>query len=124
MVDNYGVDPNDIESSMDLAKDVERRIKFQADIQQYVDMAISSTVNLPAWGSELNNEDTVKDIAKLVRKYASGLRGITFYADGSRGGQPLTEIPYEDAIKYEGVNNENQIIFMEENSCASGVCGI
>lgn len=124
MIDNYNVDPNDIESSMDLAKDVERRIKFQADVQEYVDMAISSTVNLPEWGSEYNNENTIKDVAKIVRKYAPRLRGITFYADGSRGGQPLTEIPYDDAIKFEGINNEKQIIFMEETSCKSGTCGI
>jgi hypothetical protein len=33
---------------------------FQADVQDYVDMSISSTINLPAWGSRLNNEDTVR----------------------------------------------------------------
>ena len=124
MIDEYGVDPEDIESSVDLAKDVERRVKFQADIQGYVDMGISSTVNLPAWGTEYNNEDTIPYIAEIVRKYADKLRGITFYADGSRGGQPLTEIPWEDAVKYEGINNKEQILFMEQESCASGVCGI
>ena len=41
------VKPEDIESSYDLANDPERRIKFQADIQDYVDMGISSTINLP-----------------------------------------------------------------------------
>lgn len=124
MVDTYGIDPDTIESSMDLAKDVEKRVKFQYDIQKYVDMGISSTVNLPAWGSEYNNIDTVDDIAKIVRKYASGLRGITFYADGSRGGQPLTEVPYNEAVKHEGKHINNQIDFIEQVACKDGVCSI
>ena len=37
------------------ASDPERRIKFQADVQDYVDQSISSTINLPAWNSQLNN---------------------------------------------------------------------
>jgi ribonucleoside-diphosphate reductase alpha chain len=59
LIDRYGTDPDTIESALDLASDFERRIKFQADVQDYVDMAISSTINLPSWGSELNNEDTM-----------------------------------------------------------------
>ena len=109
---------------MDLSKDVERRIKFQADMQDYVDMGISSTINLPAWDTEYNNENTVKDISLLIRKYAKRLRGLTFYADGSRGGQPLEQVPYEEAVKKETTNNKDQIIFMEETSCKGGSCGI
>ena len=37
---------------------------FQADVQDYVDQSISSTINLPAWGTKLNNEDTVPDFPK------------------------------------------------------------
>ena len=33
MIDTYGVDPNTIESALDLANDYERRIKFQYDVQ-------------------------------------------------------------------------------------------
>jgi ribonucleoside-diphosphate reductase alpha chain len=102
----------------DLAKDPERRIKFQADVQDYVDMAISSTINLPEWGTEHNNEDTVKPFAELLAKYAGRLRGFTCYPDGSRGGQPLTSVPYEEAIKHKGV------VFEENDSCKGGVCGI
>ena len=57
-----GHDPDKIETALDLASDYERRIKFQADVQDYVDMSISSTINLPPWGSKLNNEDTVDKI--------------------------------------------------------------
>lgn len=124
MVEEYGADPDEIESSMDLAKDVGRRIKFQADVQGYVDMGISSTVNLPPWGTEFNCEAKVQDIADQVRLYADQLRGITFYADGSRGGQPLTEIPYIEAVKHEGKHIGKQINFIEQVSCKDGVCSI
>ena len=59
IIDLYGVKPDNIESALDLASDYKRRMKFQADVQDYVDMSISSTINLPEWGSKLNNEDTV-----------------------------------------------------------------
>ena len=97
LIDLYGADPDNIESALDLSKDYERRIKFQADVQDYVDMAISSTINLPAWGSEDNNPDTVKGFAKTLAKYAPRLRGFTCYPDGARGGQPLTPVSYHDA---------------------------
>ena len=38
-------------------------------------MSISSTINLPAWGSPLNNEDTVEPFAaNMFAKYAHRLR--------------------------------------------------
>lgn len=97
LIDRYGVDPDTVESALDLAADPERRIAFQADVQTYVDHAISSTINLPAWGTELNNEGTVDSFAKTLAKYASQLRGFTCYPDGSRGGQPITAVPYREA---------------------------
>ena len=115
-----GIKPTDIESAVDLAADPERRIKFQFELQKYVDHAISSTLNLPAWGTELNNETKVKGFEAIVRKYAHGLRGLTVYPDGSRGGQPITSVDYEEA------NSKRGVIF-EDNSdeqCLSGVCSI
>lgn len=97
LIDLYGVDPDNIESALDLSKTPERRIKFQADVQDYVDQAISSTLNLPAWGSEHNNPDTLDDFGKILAMYAPRLRGLTFYPDGARGGQPLTEVTYAEA---------------------------
>jgi ribonucleoside-diphosphate reductase alpha chain len=97
LIDQYDADPDSIESALDLAANYERRIKFQADIQDYVDMSISSTINLPPWGSVLNNEDKVDKFAKTLADYAPRLRGFTAYADGSRGGQPLTSVPYSEA---------------------------
>jgi len=120
IIKETGVSPDKIESAIDLAGDPERRIKFQYDLQKYVDHAISSTLNLPTWGSELNNEDKVKDFAKIVSKYAHGLRGLTLYPDGSRGGQPITPCDYEEAKSKRGVIFEDN----SEEQCLTGVCGI
>tara|TARA_R100001530_G_scaffold135466_1_gene112739 strand:- start:3220 stop:3969 length:750 start_codon:yes stop_codon:yes gene_type:complete len=109
MIDIYGVKPESIESALDLAEDYERRIKFQYDVQKYVDMAISSTINLPKWGSKNNNPDTVKDFAYTLAKYAHGLRGFTCYPDACRGGQPLTSVPYNDAVKKLGEEFEEAV---------------
>jgi hypothetical protein len=100
LIDKYGIDPYNIETALSLSEDYERRIKFQADVQDYVDMSISSTINLPKWGTEKNNEDNVFNFAEILAKYAVRLRGFTCYPDGSRGGQPLTVIDF-----YEALNN-------------------
>ena len=113
-----GVDPNKIQTAYGLSNDYERRLKFQADVQDYVDMSISSTINLPEWGSRGNNESKVQSFAETLAKYAPRLRGFTCYPDGSRGGQPLTEVPYDEAIKHKG------IVYEENNMCKDGVCGI
>ncbi|CAG0898745.1 unnamed protein product, partial [Cyprideis torosa] len=98
LIEFYGADPNKVESAIDLADDYEKRIKFQADVQDYVDMSISSTINLPSWGSKLNNEDTVDKFSDTLASYAHRLRGFTCYPDGARGGQPLTSVPYSEAV--------------------------
>jgi len=119
LIKEYGLDPNKIESATHLATDFERRIKFQADVQDYVDMSISSTINLPAWGTKDNNDSLVSSFANTLARYASRLRGFTCYPDGSRGGQPITEVPYEEAIKHK------DMIFEEnEEVCKGGVCGV
>jgi len=115
-----GIDPDKIETAVDLAAEPERRIKFQHSLQKYVDHAISSTLNLPAWGSELNNEDKIPEFARVISKYAPGLRGLTVYPDGSRGGQPITAVPYKEALSKRGVVFEDN----SEEQCKSGVCGI
>ena len=120
LIKEHGLDPDKIETAYKLSHDYEKRIKFQADIQDYVDMSISSTINLPEWGSKGNNETKVKDFAETLSKYAPRLRGFTCYPDGSRGGQPLTEVSYEEAMKHKGVVFEENV----DVACKSGVCGI
>lgn len=94
LIDESGANPDDVESAIDLAYDPERRIKFQADVQDYVDMAISSTINLPP---KEKQEFTSDEFAHILAKYAPRLRGFTCYPDGARGGQPLTKVDYNEA---------------------------
>ncbi len=120
LIKEYGLDPSKIDTAYGLSHDYEKRIKFQADIQDYVDMSISSTINLPAWGTKGNSESDVHRFAETLSKYAPRLRGFTCYPDGSRGGQPLTEVSYEEAIKHKGVVFDENI----DRACVSGVCGV
>jgi ribonucleoside-diphosphate reductase alpha chain len=126
LISLYGVNPDEVESALDLAEDYERRIRFQADVQDYVDMSISSTINLPAWGSRLNNEDTVQPFADTLAKYAHRLRGFTCYPDGSRGGQPLTSVPYSEAVSKLGEEFDEHVEAHDICSISGtgGSCGI
>lgn len=92
-----GVDPNVIEDAYSISP--ERRVAFQAHVQKYVDHAISSTINLQAWGTDANNENKVTEFGNMLMKYLPQLRGITVYPEGARSGQPLTPVPYRDAEK-------------------------
>lgn len=121
LIREYGLNPDDIDTAYKLSHDFERRIKFQADIQDYVDMSISSTINLPQWGSAGNSEQDVERFARILSEYAPRLRGFTCYPDGSRGGQPLTEVSYNEAVENVGT------IFVENDICdisgKGGTCG-
>lgn len=97
LIDSGMMDPDRIEDAYSIQPD--KRVEFQAWLQQYVDHAISSTINLPPWGSEANNEGKVQEFGRMLMKHLPNLRGITTYPDGSRGGQPLTPVKYATAIK-------------------------
>ena len=126
LIDRYGAQPDNVESALDLASDYERRMAFQADVQDYVDMSISSTINLPAFGSKLNNENTVETFANTLAKYAPRLRGFTCYPDGSRGGQPLTSVPYHEAVEKLGEEFDEHIETHDicDISGTGGSCGV
>lgn len=121
LIREYGCKPDEIDTSYKLARDYERRIKFQADVQDYVDMSISSTINLPSWGSRGNSEEDVPRFCGTLAKYAPRLRGFTAYPDGARGGQPITEVDYNEALKHKDV------IYEEVDICdisgKGGTCG-
>lgn len=115
-----GVKPAEIEDAYVLAGDAERRVAFQAWVQQFVDHAISSTINLPSYGSRLNNSDTERAFGEMLVKYLPRLRGITCYPEGGRSGQPITPVPYEEAAG--AINVE----YIESDSCdltKGGSCG-
>lgn len=112
-----GIKPESIEDAYQLSHDVERRIAMQAFVQGYVDQGISSTINVPSWGESGNNN--AKAFAETLLKYLPRLRGITVYPEGSRPGQPITPIPYDQAVKHKDV------VFEESSErCSGGVCGI
>ena len=67
------------------------RVKMQGVIQNYVDSAISSTVNL----AEDVSVETVADI--YLTAYKAGLKGITVYREGSRQGILQTDAEGEKA---------------------------
>ena len=61
------------------------RIEVQSVVQNHVDTAISSTVNVP-------NEFTVEDVEKLyMLAWEKGLKGVTIYRDGCLRGGVLTD---------------------------------
>lgn len=112
-----GVALDNIRDSYDLT--FKQRVKFQADVQNYVDMSISSTCNVPSWGSATNNESTLEENSKTLLKYAKRLRGFTVYPDGARDGQPLTRVDLKEALA-----NEGQVFEETESNCLNGVCGL
>lgn len=123
IIDDYDINANKLECAVDLAKDYERRIKFQADIQDYVDMSISSTINLPAYADQ---QFTPKEFATTLSKYASRLRGFTCYPDGARGGQPLTSVDYYEVLNKLGEEFEEDTVEYNdicEIGGKGGVCG-
>lgn len=117
---DLGVKPSKIECAVDLSTDYERRIKFQADIQDYVDMSISSTINLPPKGDQ---DFDSKSFATTLAKYAPRLRGFTAYPDGARGGQPITSVPYEEVLDKIGVEFEEEFNDVCTITGRGGVCG-
>ena len=92
--------------------DHETRIKFQAMVQGYVDNGISSTVNLP----NIHTDPLV--FGNVLIDYLPLLRGITVFPNGSRGLQPITAMPYQDAVKC------LHIVDTMDSACPSGVCSI
>lgn len=113
-----GVAIDKLESAYELANNPERRVAFQSWVQRYVDHGISSTINLPSPGEQTF---THKEFGNMLYGYLPGLRGVTCYPDGSRGGQPLNVVSLDEAYGSDGIE------FAEignENACVSGVCGI
>ena len=110
-----GYDLSSVEDAYSLSFDVEKRIAFQAFVQGYVDNSISSTVNLPSGAHENGN---VEKFGSILLKYLPKMRGITVYPDGARGGQPLTPVDFDTAIKHKGV------VFEGNEDCAGGICGL
>jgi len=87
-----------------------------------VDQAISSTINLPAVNEFTLSDAYANGFANILAKYAHRLRGFTCYPDGARGGQPLTAVPYKEAVSKVG-----EVFVETADICAitgkGGTCG-
>jgi ribonucleoside-diphosphate reductase alpha chain len=71
------------------------RVKLQGVIQQHIDSAISSTVNLP-------REATAEQVGEIyMQAWKAGCKGITVYREGSREGILITD--EEQSRKDKGV---------------------
>jgi ribonucleoside-diphosphate reductase alpha chain len=112
-----GVLPENIWDSRDLG--FKQRVKFQADVQDYVDMSISSTCNMPAYGTPANNQDNIQEKCDILYKYSKRLRGFTVYPDGAIAGQPYEPMPLEEALATGEVEYEEN-----EHQCKGGVCSL
>jgi ribonucleoside-diphosphate reductase alpha chain len=111
-----GSRPDKIEDAYSLSMDVERRVDFQSFVQEYVDNAISSTINLPQYGTPGN--DDPRAFGEMLYKHLPSLRGVTCYPDSARSGQPITTVPYEYAMKHKNK------VFESKEECVGGVCGL
>jgi ribonucleoside-diphosphate reductase alpha chain len=117
MKDQYGIDPDEIETAHTLALNPKKRIKFQADLQAYVDHGISSTINLH---QPITDPEDVRHYGETFMEYLPRLRGFTCYPDGARSGQPFEECTWYEASRKLGVTFEEN----RDDQCASGVCGV
>lgn len=115
---DQGVNPARMETAYEMAKDPGRRLAFQAWVQQYVDHGISSTLNLPRPDEQTF---TSSEFGDTLMQHIKGLRGITVYPDGARGGQPLNVVSYEEAKDWAGFEYEE---VGSGQACVSGVCGV
>lgn len=115
-----GIDIETIEDAYSLAnpEGFKRRVEMQAHIQRYCDNAISSTINLPQWGTPGNNEQTLDVYRATLLAYLPYLRGITVYANGSRSGQPLTALPIQEAL-LQCHHSDSQY-----SNCSNGTCAL
>lgn len=76
-------------------------VSVVAEIQKYVDLAASKTVNLP-------NDAKVSDIYEVYMKaWEKGIKGLTVYRDGSRENQTLSTSTNKEVVPKE--NKEVQI---------------
>lgn len=92
----------------------EDHLDVQVVIQKYVDNAVSKTINCPKGTTE-------KDLSKLLLEYMRDLVGVTVYVDGTKEGQILNALSYDEAKKrLKSANKEAA----EAVECRSGSCDL
>ncbi len=95
----------------------EDHLETQVVIQQYIDGAVSKTINLP--------KGTKPDqLSHLMLNYIRDLKGVTVYVDGSKANQILNPITKTEARKYLQEGKANGKADEETVDCATGSCSI
>lgn len=117
LVEKHGVDPADIEDAAILSMFPERRLAMTAFLQGYTDHAISGTVNLPA---PITDEVGLRSMGDTLMEFLPDMRGITFYPDGARAGQPRTPVDLAWALEQSEVVLDSEI----EVCGLNGACGV
>lgn len=94
----------------------EEHMAVQAAVQDYVDQAISKTINVPA-------DFTHEQLMELILDYSDRLKGLTIYREGSRENEPLTAIKTTKANveKFAMVEELQGVVNAE---CSTGSCEI
>jgi hypothetical protein len=103
-------------------------VEFQALTQDFFDMGISRTINLPARG-EPGNDMSIDDMAAIILPQHRRLAGLTFYPNAAIEGQPLTAITLEQAEEF--LKGSDSVLLEDTESllaisnivCKGGACG-
>ncbi len=88
----------------------------QAAVQDYVDQAISKTINVP-------KDFTHDELMELILNYSDRLKGLTIYREGSRNNEPLQALKTteENVEKYA---RKEELAGVINSECNSGSCEI
>lgn len=108
--------PPDVKSVFVTAHDITpmEHTKMQAAFQQYIDNAVSKTVNFP-------HHATPKDVEDVyLIAYELGCKGITVYRDGSREEQVLSTGKSKTGHRTEGAGQSRKIIPRKRPEMISG----
>jgi ribonucleoside-diphosphate reductase alpha chain len=94
----------------------EEHMAVQAAVQDYVDQAISKTINVP-------KKFTHEELMELILEYSDRLKGLTVYREGSRDNEPLQSIKTtkKNVEKYAMVEELQGVVNAD---CATGSCEI
>jgi len=85
-------------------------LETQALIQKYTDGAVSKTINMPAGTTE-------EELSRLLLEYIHDLKGMTVYVDGTREGQVLNKISYEEALDFLSDESVTTSLSLEDVEC-------
>ena len=97
--------PADLRSIFLCAHDIPPRdhIRMQTVTQSWVDNAVSKTINAP-------HEATAADCGEaFLQAWRSGVKGVTYYRDGSREHQVITAIPEQQGKELSAVERKGAV---------------